>query len=165
MSKPKTMLTVVFLSMLLSACGFKAHDWETSNLAGKSVYIESHVANETFDYAITQVAQQYHITKAVSSKNANIVIHIISLSTSQKSPSFNASSQMRIYPITLALRYSMMEKDTVLLANQQIILRKDLVIHTNKTQYMNNQLQKIVVNMYQQAAKQLLQQLAMKSKL
>jgi outer membrane lipopolysaccharide assembly protein LptE/RlpB len=157
---PRHLFLPLALSFFLNACSFTPYHLEHKNLESKSVYVQTTTAQPIFEHLIAQSLRNYHAKVVENNKDADITIKLLTLTTTKASPSNTSSQDMRIYPLTLTLSYSLIKGDKPVLANQKITLRRNFVVHAQKASSQNDLADNITEQMYQQAADQILQQLA-----
>ena len=156
-------LLLIFTIPLLAACHFKPHTIDSASLATETFYVDSSHETRAFSHALAQAIQHKNLKLTDDAKLATIAFKIAETNVSIQSPSFNASNKMRIYPLAFSVEYSVMKDHAALLANQEIVLNKNVVVRANETLTSNAQLKQLMQHVYQETAEQLLTQLAIKS--
>ena len=156
-------LSILCLLPLLAACGFKPHTFSNASLQNETFYIASTAENQPFRQALTQALQQKAMTVIEAPKQASIAVEINFAHTQIGSPSLNASHKMRIYPLTFTLEYSILKNSEPLIANQLLVLHKNIIMRSNESLNTNKYLSTALSHLYQETAAQLLMQLAIKT--
>ncbi len=148
---------------LLCGCGFKLHTMDATTLSDQIFYVEYDEKNRDFSQSFIQSIAHENLKITDNSRQATVTFKIADTRVSIKSPSFNASHKMRVYSVAFEVQYSVLKDDTLILANQSITLNKNVVIRANETLQSTDQLKNIMLNIYKEAADQLLAQLAIKA--
>jgi LPS-assembly lipoprotein len=151
--KITSLISLSFLCLLLSACGFHLRSQRSLPAQLHNVYFSSKNSSIALNSDITSLLKSLNVTLAPNASKAPITLLVSNYRYAHRQPSITTSNQAITFTYSLSINYQLLKSDqTPITASRTLSVSYDQMMNANQI-YLNNnaptverRLQKEIVN-------------------
>lgn len=154
----KKILALSIISLVFSACGFKPK-LHTIDGRGSSVFIESQSSHNTFEKTLRN--ELAHDSFIVTNQKKAAAIHLTITHKDELilKPERQSSDEVRVYPLEVAVQYSIRSIDHSRVRHESIVAKGKLSVAKGQTPQTGQQLKRAYETLYSNIARSIAEQL------